>query len=60
MDESLFESNKLKLVEAMSTTMGPGSGPDTADSDEEIQHTSDQSSKVGWQANYLWLLVTPN
>ena len=26
MDESLFESSKLKLVEAVSSTMGPGSG----------------------------------
>lgn len=50
MDESLFESNKLKLIEAIATTMGPGSGPDTTDSEEEIQHSSDQPSKVGWQA----------
>ena len=28
MDESLFESNKMKLIEAVSTTMGPGSGPE--------------------------------
>ena len=27
-DESLFESNKTKLIEAISTTMGPGSGPE--------------------------------
>ena len=53
MDESLFESNKLKLIEAIATTMGPGSGPDTTDSEEEIQHSSDQPSKVGRQATTI-------
>ena len=47
MEESLFESNKLKLIEAINTTMGPGSGPDDSDGAEEIQCTSDQPPKVG-------------
>ena len=46
MDESLFESNKVKLIEAITTAMGPGSGPDHTDTTEEIQHTADQSPKV--------------
>ena len=28
MDESLFELNKMKLIEAITSTMGPGSGPE--------------------------------
>ena len=47
MDELLFETNKPKLIEAITTTMGPGSGPDDTDETEEIQHTSDQPPKVG-------------
>ena len=57
MDESLFESNKLKLIEAITTTMGPGSGPEnsTDTEPEEVQHasdtTSDQTPKVGGWAS---------
>ena len=28
MDENLFESNKVKLIGAVTGTMGPGSGPE--------------------------------
>ena len=55
MDESLFELNKQKLIEAIATTMGPGSGPDDTDRTEEIQHTLDQPLKVCnlWQVLLL-------